>query len=502
MGYIRFSCAVIWLALILAMASPLYCAEIDSFRVEQAVVELPNIKVYAEMSGAKADADDNATGNIQIAASLGAVQTKTEGIRQFTQSGEGIGYVFLVDISKSLNHQQFEHMRQAISGIVGNMARKDMAAIITFGKDVKVVCDYTADRNELKSKINALKPIDDLTQLHRGLTRAAEMGRRKDATLPARKVIITLSDGEDDFAGGLTKDEVIDALKVDRVPIYAIGFYNPPSSPKKDEHLKTLGEFARRSGGELIRGNDLPYSEIYSVLNDRIRNSYIISLTCASCASDGQVYRLELTRGSISDGMDVRVLASRAKEAKPSPTPTAAPVVTPAAQASTSQMYLLAGVTILAALLVIILMRRLRHRHNRVPDGGHITAERLVVAQPKDDELHHAQRQKAAMLIFTVIGRARKTMSYEAPMDKPIVMGRNKAYCAITIADDIEISGVHCEISRSGGKCYIKDLGSTNGTMVNGISLTSVQRIDDGDIIMIGQTELRVNIPAAQQGDK
>ncbi|MBF0569026.1 MAG: VWA domain-containing protein, partial [Nitrospirae bacterium] len=434
-------------------------------------------------------------------------QTTTAEMLPFAQSGEGIGYVFLVDISESLKPPQFERMREAISGLIGNMARKDMAAIITFGKDVRVVCDYTADKNELKTKINALKLTDQLTQLHRGLTRAEEMGRRKDASLPARKVIITLSDGEDDFAGGMTKDEVIDMLKVDRIPIYAIGFYNPPSTPKKDEHLKTLGEFARRSGGELIRANDLPLSEIYTILHNRIRNSYIINLTCASCVGDGQAYRLQLalTAGTkqMTDGMDVRVLPRVKSAHTPSATPASAPAAS-AVQGRATELAVYpisAAIALIVALIILIVMRwrqRLKQQNNAIVTRTDCTMQQQ---RPKEEPLRDEPPvppapQRGIRLKFTVTGPARKTMSYEAVLDKPIVMGRNRAYCSVTIADDIEISGVHCEISRSGGKCYIKDLGSTNGTMVNGVSLTSVQKIDDGDTITLGQTELRVSIPA------
>ncbi|MBF0516032.1 MAG: VWA domain-containing protein [Nitrospirae bacterium] len=489
-----------------ALPTPLICADIGGFRVEQASVELPNIKVYAEILdsiGAAIDNNngDNETTNFKISASVGAASTKTRGLVPFTQSGEGVGYVFLVDISKSLKPKQFEQMREAISGLIGNMARKDMAAIITFGKDVKVVCDYTADKNELKTKINALRLVDDLTQLHRGLTKAVELGRRKDSSLPQRKVIITLSDGEDDFAGGMTKDEVIEILKVDRIPIYAIGYYPPPSTPKKDEHLKTLGEFARRSGGELIRANNMAYNEIYKILNDRIRNSFIINLSCDNCTGDGQKSRLQLTLTAgtkqITDGMDVRTLpAAKASTVPPNPTIAQSPSTpAPAAAITAQQLYLIAAITILAALIVIMAMRR-RNRLKRFNmlnktkfyQGPEVN--RVLNETPKPSAPHPGVR-----LTFTVLGGQRNPMTYEALLDRPIVMGRNKAYCAVTIADDEEVSGVHCEISRAGGKYYIKDLGSTNGTLVNGNSLTSVQKINDGDTITLGQTELLISIP-------
>jgi pSer/pThr/pTyr-binding forkhead associated (FHA) protein len=38
---------------------------------------------------------------------------------------------------------------------------------------------------------------------------------------------------------------------------------------------------------------------------------------------------------------------------------------------------------------------------------------------------------------------------------------------------------------------YIEDIGSTNGTFVNGIRLTSDRRLVPGDVVRIGETDLR-----------
>ena len=37
----------------------------------------------------------------------------------------------------------------------------------------------------------------------------------------------------------------------------------------------------------------------------------------------------------------------------------------------------------------------------------------------------------------------------------------------------------------------VVDLGSTNGTMVNGVKIAGEQRLRDGDIISVGSTHLR-----------
>ena len=44
------------------------------------------------------------------------------------------------------------------------------------------------------------------------------------------------------------------------------------------------------------------------------------------------------------------------------------------------------------------------------------------------------------------------------------------------------------------GRLFLKDLGSTNGTLVNGVPIQGLYPVDDGDRILLGKTELRLAI--------
>lgn len=71
--------------------------------------------------------------------------------------------------------------------------------------------------------------------------------------------------------------------------------------------------------------------------------------------------------------------------------------------------------------------------------------------------------------------------------DAPVVIGR-LAECDVVI-DDPNVSRRHAEIRREDGQVVVKDLGSTNGTLVNG-SPTLERRLADGDRITVGKTTL------------
>jgi predicted component of type VI protein secretion system len=72
------------------------------------------------------------------------------------------------------------------------------------------------------------------------------------------------------------------------------------------------------------------------------------------------------------------------------------------------------------------------------------------------------------------------------------VVGR-LATCEISLSD-VNVSREHAAFEREGMGWAIRDLGSTNGTLVNGVKITR-ERLRDGDMIVIGITELIYHEP-------
>jgi pSer/pThr/pTyr-binding forkhead associated (FHA) protein len=97
-----------------------------------------------------------------------------------------------------------------------------------------------------------------------------------------------------------------------------------------------------------------------------------------------------------------------------------------------------------------------------------------------------------------VAGRA---IGMSVLLDDELLIGRH-ADGAGRLADDEEISRSHARISLDrSGFCAIEDLGSTNGTFVNGRRITGPQTLSVGDTVEVGGTTLVVRelpIPASQ----
>src|SRR5881396_2805212 len=85
------------------------------------------------------------------------------------------------------------------------------------------------------------------------------------------------------------------------------------------------------------------------------------------------------------------------------------------------------------------------------------------------------------------------------PLDREHLSIGRSSRNAIHIADGT-ISKEHAEITRHGETCTIRDLGSRNGTRVNGIEAREPTEIRTGDRVEIGHVQLRVTSDDPGQG--
>jgi hypothetical protein len=72
----------------------------------------------------------------------------------------------------------------------------------------------------------------------------------------------------------------------------------------------------------------------------------------------------------------------------------------------------------------------------------------------------------------------------------PITFGRS-AQNDVELKRDEYASSSHARVEPRRDGVWLEDIGSTNGTYLNGIRLTRPKRLSSGDILRIGETELR-----------
>jgi FHA domain-containing protein len=79
----------------------------------------------------------------------------------------------------------------------------------------------------------------------------------------------------------------------------------------------------------------------------------------------------------------------------------------------------------------------------------------------------------------------------EWPLDSAAVTVGRGANNEIALPEDEYASARHARVEPRRDGVWVEDVGSTNGTFVNGIRLTRERKLVPGDVVRVGSTDLR-----------
>ncbi|MCU1378856.1 MAG: hypothetical protein JWN29_1839 [Acidimicrobiales bacterium] len=110
------------------------------------------------------------------------------------------------------------------------------------------------------------------------------------------------------------------------------------------------------------------------------------------------------------------------------------------------------------------------------------------VPKPKAARRTSSRRGKGGDALVVVEPKEQKGQRYA--LEDEVTMGR-AAGCTVTL-DDSYASQLHARVFRRDDGLHVEDLGSTNGTYVNGKKVTAPLPINRGDRVKVGATVFEV----------
>ncbi len=495
--------AALAIVLIVGQCFPLFAASptVYDFRLTQGVAKLSAIKAYVDIIGA-GDVPVKGLQMEGLKAQIGAMPVKVTNIVPFEDAKEGIGYVLLVDVSKSLSAAQFSLMQETLAAFVDAMSDLDQAALVTFGSEVKLIQDFSPNRGKIKEKIASIAPSEDETAFYGGLDKAITVARAGSAEVPARRVVITLTDGVNDLTGGVTKGDISAKLSTDPVPLYLVGYVQGKPTPEEESAIGIMKGFASQSGGRFYDGRGGAWRGIYFAVTRSIRSSFVVELDATGFRSEGAVYPLELSLLAAN-----RTWTSKLQLTVPAGGTPAAPhgESTPAAQQKTGQNNPDANVWLYVGIVVALtgIGWFWTRRRSAVKSFG----RDADVASPMQRVQSFADARNplpvgetpelpGVLTRLTRIHEGPPPHQFELEIVDRVILGRDPAVSQLVFEHDETISPSHCEILFENGFLYVQDLESAQGTFLNGMPLTTRRRIEEADVLRIGQIEMRITFPS------
>ena len=508
-----------WCCINLVFAQEADLGRVVELQVSQVYSDYPNLNVYFDFLDANADPIYSPE-YASVSSYLSYIDSSAVDVLSvgpFDLTFEGIAYIFLLDISRSLNAQQFIKLKNATKTWIDALGKNDQAALVAFGESVSTIQDFTSDIGLLNAHVDKLARTNDYTQLYGAIDQAIKIGTTSDSNLPKRRIIVVLTDGVDDpMENGITREEVLANLLKNPIPIYTIGFRSGGSAASAE--LREFGSrFARGSGGAILLARETEMEEKYIGLRNRINRVYLAELVCDACVPGvPSTIRIDYLNNNklIVSGEKNHVVQGE----KPFIVPTQALVKSPPPRWIYAALGVL-GVLGLALGFVYFKQRKSPpiplpkqpDIRNKAPGKRpfdlpspppratppKIPSPEVVASNRTNTPITPVPNKpivngEIVRIRLTVVGGSGE--SYEVKMNGRLIIGRDSGNGMLQIPNDEEISSKHCELVWGDGQLWIEDLSSLNGTSVEGVPIRVRYKLEGGERITLGRTDLRIAI--------
>jgi VWFA-related protein len=398
--------------------------------------------------------------------------------------GLPVSCVVAIDISGSMaKDQRLENAKAVAADFIRRLDARDRVALISFGTEVTLVRDFTADKSELEESIATLRTEETgYTHLYDAVHQSQVLAL---AQKTERSLIVILTDGKDE-GSFLKEDDVILESQKSSLPVYAIGFGVQADIPER-----VLGRIATLSGGAYQYA--MTYTELNSLFNrltDDLYNEYVLNYD-SSLLSDGQWHDISLKVTARGDTV------SYSKRFQ-----------TPIIAGFWTARRIILAVTLLLLILVgggVYVRRRAQAKAAKESSvgaqqaGGRATAtaestsssdDQTVLMGPstsvrEEDRTRLIGKAPSLKAWFVLVGKSSKGRELMVETI-PAVIGRSsKANVRI---QDQTVSSEHAKLHLVGRSLYLNDLASTNGTIVNNAKIVKIE-LHDNDRVKFGDVE-------------
>jgi hypothetical protein len=140
-------------------------------------------------------------------------------------------------------------------------------------------------------------------------------------------------------------------------------------------------------------------------------------------------------------------------------------------------------------LLYLFIWRIVRTARKEVQEPQIAADDSMLLTPEQARELRLAASRKVGKLV--VVKSPALDIESEQPVDLDgLTVGRD-AENDIPLPGDRFASAAHARFEPRGDGVWLEDVGSTNGTYVNGVKLKRPKRLEPGDIVKIGETDFR-----------
>jgi hypothetical protein len=424
--------------------------------------------------------------------------------------------LIMIDNSISIPNKDRDIVSNIIQNIIADRLSNERIAISTFSEDVNMLTDYTNDYSTLKKALDSITYQNQETYLTDVLYDLISNEYVNDAEDIYQRIIV-ISDGVDNKSIGYTKDELNMLLKEYQIPIYTIGC----STGKNNIELENMFAISRLTFADYFLLDDI--QDIMDITDTLRQDRDIVKITVTPPDEimDGSKKAVKITSANGESYISVDIVMPQkikleieepveTEENEISEVESTLEIIEDENNSGFSFIVILVLVfiVVLAVVvgLVVIFKKKTRKTEfeqfdedifNQLANHENSSENDTEIVEPlaksgEGNTIAILDQISTYQIVLTDVKSPTKTFYFS--LNNSVIVGRKKEFSNIEIDYDKSVSGKHCEISTRGGKFYVKDLQSKNGTYINNSKVISETEIISGNILKLGLVEMKFEV--------
>ncbi len=408
----------------------------------------------------------------------------------------------LIDTSTSIPYEHRESVLALLSSLIEKKPVNEYFTIIAFDNTSEVLIPSTSDRYELATSLDKIIFDGAGSAIYDALYKTLnEDTVHQDKVVHQRTIILT--DGVDDTATGITKEELLLALqnRVSTIDIIAV-------SSNTETQNKELAALVRAGSGsyhnvnsttdiELLSGN-LDVST-YSYLTAKIPHILLDGTTRQTdiFIGDQSVYQMDIKYPTfngveIAVGKNESTSSEIAISSQVVSTNSSSPVLS---EIDPLYLAISASILLLIIIFIIIILQKRKKRSTAEP------VRRVPVNSSSaslDDDItvsYHEPTPGSLPYDIHLVCADDGSRNWSLKLANTLLIGRAEK-CDVRLLDK-SVSREHCKILSGVNGPVIINLSKQNIALLNGMPLDSAQKINHDDIITLGRERLRITYLSA-----
>lgn len=422
--------------------------------------------------------------------------------------------IILLDNSLSITDENKAKIEAILKEYFQRKPADEQVSVAVFGEDVVYLTKRETDSAKLSEAITNIEYQNRDSYLTDVLY--DEIEELESESQYTR--FIVAADGVDNKSIGYTKEELQKKLEAKNFPVYALGCVYKENTSE----LENFFALSRMTSAEGFLVDD--YEEYNEIVDALLADIYCVQMSVPDNCRDGSEKSILLTQNT-SEGVNqftgkatmpfqvkeepetvsesINEVESETESESESVRESVAEETVIPEEEKQQLDYITIGalalVIVAVMILVIIQVVKKKKPKTKLPkplkNEQSVPVPQMVQEEEDYDEGTVLIDQVRYLLVLKDRKDPKKVFKY--PMLGKVTIGKSANKGAqIVLNYDSSVSGVHCAISERGGKFFVEDLNSLNGTFLNGRKVATPVECASGSELKLGNLELVIEIVA------